>query len=73
MENMENISNKTRKHYFKAMEKMPNKSPSDYRMKRMAIRLQCDFDKVWLLYEKGEVTFVEWKKSLHKWLQAELI
>jgi hypothetical protein len=55
------------------MEKMPNKPPSDYRMKRMARRLHKDFDRIWLLYEKGEVTFVEWKKSLHKWLQAELI
>ena len=70
---MESISNKTRKHYFKAMEKIPSKPSSDYRIRRMAKRLQGDFDKVWLRYEKGDVTFGEWEKSLNKWLQAELI
>jgi len=73
MENMENISDKTKKHYFKAIEKMPDKPSSDYRIRRMARRLQAEFDKTWLGYEKGDVTFKEWEKSLNKWLQTELI
>jgi hypothetical protein len=52
---------------------MPDKKPLDYRMKRMAIRLQEEFDKVWLRHEKGDVTFDDWKKSLDKWLKSELI
>jgi hypothetical protein len=70
---MENISAKTLNHYFSKIKLMPDKKPLDYRMKRMAIRLQEEFDKVWLRHEKGDVTFDDWKKSLDKWLKSELI
>tara|TARA_R100000656_G_scaffold118140_1_gene91720 strand:- start:2244 stop:2363 length:120 start_codon:yes stop_codon:yes gene_type:complete len=39
----------------------------------MADRLADEFDEIWLKYEKGEVSFQQWKKSLNKWLKAELI
>ena len=70
---MENISNKTKSHYFKATEKIKNKPTMDYRIRRMRKRLQEEFDAVWVRYEKGEVTFDVWEKALNKWLQAESI
>lgn len=70
---MVNTSIKTQSHYFKKIWQMPDKSPLDYRMKRMASRLHEEFDKVWVQHEKGKATFEEWEKSLNKWLQAELI
>ena len=39
----------------------------------MSRRLHKEFDEVWVKHEKGEATFDEWKKSLNKWLQSELI
>lgn len=70
---MENISSKTKNHYFKAISKLKNKPATDYRIRRMQKRLQKEFDAVWVRLENGEATFDEWKISLNKWLQAEAI
>ena len=70
---MENISNKMKKHYFKAMGKIKNKPTMDYRIRRMRKRLQEEFDAVWVRHEKGEGTFDVWEKSLNKWFDAESI
>jgi len=69
------ISDRTRKYYSKKIKEMPRDAGSskDFRIRRMCNRLADEFDEVWLRYERGEVTFGAWEKSLNKWLQAEVI
>ena len=49
----------------------PNNLPRQLR--KMADREADKFDQVWLLHEKGEATFQEWKRALNKWLSIEKI
>jgi|TARA_R100001530_G_scaffold72347_3_gene51124 hypothetical protein len=75
MENMVNISHKARKYYSDKINSLPPNAGKnqDYHIRKMADRLADEFDEIWLKYEKGEVSFQQWKKSLNKWLKAELI
>ena len=45
----------------------------DYKMRKMAIKLQAEFDIVWLDYLKGDATYNEWEKALDSWLNVEML
>ncbi len=72
---MVNISDKTRKYYSDKIKSLPSKAGTnpDLHIRKMANRLENEFDEIWLKHEKGEATFAQWKQSLNKWLTAELI
>lgn len=73
METILNISQKTKKHYLDKCKNIPDKLQLNYRIRKMSRRLHKEFDEVWVKYENGDATFDDWKKSLNKWLQSELI
>ena len=45
----------------------------DYKMRKMAIKLQAEFDIVWLDYLKGNATYNEWERALDSWLNVEML
>ena len=45
----------------------------DYKMRKMARKLQEEFDIVWLDYLKGNATYNEWEKALDSWLNVEML
>ena len=45
----------------------------DYKMMKMARKLQAEFDIVWLDYLKGDDTYNEWEKALNSWLNVEML
>jgi len=45
----------------------------DYKMMKMARKLQAEFDIVWLDYLKGNATYNEWGKALDSWLNVEML
>ena len=45
----------------------------DYKMMKMARKLQAEFDIVWLDYLKGDATYNEWEKALDSWLNVEML
>ena len=45
----------------------------DYKMRKMARKLQEEFDMVWLDYLKGNPTYNEWEKALDSWLNVEML
>jgi len=45
----------------------------DYKMMKMARKLQAEFDIVWLDYLKGNATYNEWEKALDSWLNVEML
>jgi len=72
---MENISKDLKKIYLKRVYEMPNHAGqgTDRNVRNMRIRLQDEFDAVWIKYNKGKATYQEWDKALTKWLKSELV
>ena len=50
-----------------------SKNNPDYKMRKMARKLQEEFDIVWLDYLKGNATYNEWEKALDSWLNVEML
>jgi len=50
-----------------------DKDSPDYKMRKMAWKLQEQFDIVWLDYLKGNATYDEWEKALDSWLNVEML
>ena len=46
---------------------------TDYKMRKMAMKLHEEFDRVWLDYGVGNATYDEWEKALDNWLSAEML
>jgi len=42
-------------------------------MKNTRIRLQDEFDQIWIKHNNNEATFEQWNKALDKWLNSERI
>lgn len=50
-----------------------NGNQTDYKMRKMAVSLHNQFDKVWKDCLKGKATYEQWDKALNSWLDAELL
>ena len=50
-----------------------DKDYTDHKMRKMSIKLQEEFDIVWLDYLKGDATYNEWEKALDSWLNVEML
>jgi len=59
--------------YLDRLKEMPNRSNTDYHMRKMKERLWREFDSTWIKVNKGKATSQQWEKALDKWLNAERI